>query len=30
LVEPLADPIADPKHILGTVVGGIDIHPERA
>jgi hypothetical protein len=30
LVEPLADPIADPEHILGTVVGGIDVYPEWA
>jgi len=26
----MADPVADPEHMLGTVVGGIDIHPERA
>jgi hypothetical protein len=30
LIEPLADPVADPEHVLGAVVCGIDINPEWA
>jgi hypothetical protein len=29
LIKPLADPVADPEYILGTVVSGIHVHPER-
>jgi len=30
LVEPLAHPVAHPEHVLGAIVGRIDVHPERA